>query len=172
MKCGSWTRLNSSAFFKKHELEPAIIWKVATCQQITYKSTRTQWVVIWPAIRSGDTGQQIYCFGGSCQLIKTWMYNIKLQAPKLTRKSEIKHWYTCGANRWKVRRSLYRHVIAKFSRMIGFLSYVASLKIQNWDRDQITENFKKYVTSIGREMSPWYRQVMIVRGCLSLTALN
>ena len=34
------------------------------------------------AIRSGDTGQQKHCFN-SCQFIKTWMYNIRLQAPKL-----------------------------------------------------------------------------------------
>ena len=25
------------------------------------------------------------------------MYNIRLQAPKLARKCEIKHWYACGA---------------------------------------------------------------------------
>ena len=30
---------------------------------------------------SGDTGQQIHCYG-SCKLIKTWMYSIRLQAPK------------------------------------------------------------------------------------------
>ena len=50
-----------------------------------------------PAIRSDDTGQQKHCFD-SCQLIKTWMYNIRLQAPKLARKCEIKHWYACGAD--------------------------------------------------------------------------
>ena len=49
-----------------------------------------------PAIRSGDIGQQKQYFD-SCQLIKTWMYNIRLQAPKLARKCEIKHWYACGA---------------------------------------------------------------------------
>ena len=42
------------------------------------------------------------------------MYNIRLQAPKLARKCEIKHWYACGAT---VRRSVYGHVIVKFSRM-------------------------------------------------------
>ena len=26
------------------------------------------------------------------------MYNIRLQAPKLARKCEIKHWYACGAD--------------------------------------------------------------------------
>ena len=72
-----------------------------------------------PAIRSGDTGQQIYCFD-SCQLIKTWMYNIRLQASKLARKWEIKHWYACGVDGRKVGWSVYGHVIAKCSRMDRF----------------------------------------------------
>ena len=65
-----------------------------------------------PAIRSGNTGQQKHCFD-SCQLIKTGMYNIRLQAPKLARKYEIKHWYTCGADGRKVGWSVYSHVIAE-----------------------------------------------------------
>ena len=48
-------------------------------------------------IRSGGTGRQIPCFD-SCQLITTWMCNIRLQAPKLARKCEIKHWFPCGAD--------------------------------------------------------------------------
>ena len=72
-----------------------------------------------PAIRSGDTGQQKHCFD-SCQLIKTWMYNIELQAPKLARKCEIKHWYACGADGRKVGWSMYGYVIAEFSRMDRF----------------------------------------------------
>ena len=72
-----------------------------------------------PAIRSGDTGQQKRCFD-SCQLIKTWMYKIRLQAPKLARKSEIKHWYTCGADGRKIGCSVYGHVIAEFSKMDRF----------------------------------------------------
>ena len=78
--------------FEKNELEPAIIWIVATCQLITE-----------PAIRSGDTDLWIHCLD-SCQLIKTWMYNIRLQAPKLAWKCEIKHWYACGADGRKVGR--------------------------------------------------------------------
>ena len=50
-----------------------------------------------PTIRSGGTGRQISCFD-SCQLITTWMCNIRLQAPKLARKCEIKHWLPCGAD--------------------------------------------------------------------------
>ena len=72
-----------------------------------------------PAIPSGDTGQQKHCFD-NCQLIKTWMYNIRLQAPKLARKCEIKHWYACGADGRKVGWSVYSHVIAEFSRMDRF----------------------------------------------------
>ena len=49
------------------------------------------------AIRSGDTGQRKHYFD-SCQLIKTWMYNIRLQTLKLARKCEVKHWYDCGAD--------------------------------------------------------------------------
>ena len=71
------------------------------------------------AIWSGDTGQQNHCFD-SCQLIKTWMYNIRLQAPKLARKFEIKHWYACGADGQKIGWSVYGHVIAKFSRVDRF----------------------------------------------------
>ena len=71
-----------------------------------------------PAIRSGDTGQQKHF--DSCQLIKTWMYNIKLQAPKLARKCEIKHWYACGAEGRKVGWSAYSRVIDEFSRMDRF----------------------------------------------------
>ena len=108
-----------------------------------------------PAIRSGDTGQRIYCFD-SCQLITTWMvtwmYNIRLQAPKLARKCEIKHWYTCGADGRKVGWSVYGHVIAEFSRMDRFS--------------------KLWVTSMDRKMSPRYSQVMMVSVYSSLTAVN
>ena len=70
-----------------------------------------------PAIGSGDTGQQKHYFD-SCQLIKTWMYNIRLQAPKLARKCEIKH--ICGADGRNVGWSVYGHVIAEFSKMDRF----------------------------------------------------
>ena len=48
------------------------------------------------------------------------MYNIRLQAPKLARKCEIKHWYACGADGRKVGWSVYGHAIAEFSRMDRF----------------------------------------------------
>ena len=33
--------------FEKIELEPAITWKVANCQRITSKNTRSQWIDTW-----------------------------------------------------------------------------------------------------------------------------
>ena len=48
------------------------------------------------------------------------MYNIKLQAPKLARKCEIKHWYACGADGQRNGWSVYGHVIAEFSRRHRF----------------------------------------------------
>ena len=81
---------------KKIELDPAIIWKVATCQRITWKKHSNS---VLPYL-SPRYGQAILV--NICQLIKTWMYNIRLQAPKLARKCEIKHWYACDADRRKV----------------------------------------------------------------------
>ena len=145
--------------FEKNELEPAIIWKVATCQLITE-----------PAIRSGDTGQWIHCLD-SCQLIKTWVYNIRLQAPILARKCEIKHWYACGADGRKVGWSVYGHVIAEFSRMDRF-SKLWGFELSPWSNKISAENFKNYVTSMDRKMSPRYSQVMMVSVYSSLTAVN
>ena len=48
------------------------------------------------------------------------MYNIGLQAPKLVKTCAIKHWYACGDDGWKVKWSVYDHVIAEFSRMDRF----------------------------------------------------
>ena len=57
------------------------------------------------------------------------MYNIRLQAPKLARKCEIKHWYACAADGRKVGWSMYGHVIAEFSRMDRFSKlWVTSMK--------------------------------------------
>ena len=64
-------------------------------------------------------GQEKHYFD-SCQLIKTWMYNIRLQVPKLARKCEIKHWYTCGVDGRKVGWSVYGHVIADILRIKHF----------------------------------------------------
>ena len=56
------------------------------------------------------------------------MYNIRLQAPKLARKCEIKHWFACGADGRKVGWSVYMygHVFAEFSRVDRFSKLWAS----------------------------------------------
>ena len=135
--------------FEKIELEPVIIWKVATCQRITSKNNQLSGSIPEPAIRSGDTGQQKHYFD-SCQLIKTWMYNIRLQAPKLARKCEIKHWYACGADGRKVGWSVYGHVIAEFSRMDRF-SKLWGFELSPWSNKISAKNLKKYVTLMGRK---------------------
>ena len=98
-----------------------------------------------PAIRSGDTGQQKHYFD-SCQLIKTWMYSIRLQAPKLARKCEIKLWYACGADGRKVGWSVYGHVIAEFSRMDRF-SKLWGFELSPWSNKISAQNFN-YVTYV------------------------
>ena len=151
----SKVRLMNTTYFicisKKIELEPAIIWKVATFQRITSKPLELSGSIPEPTIRSGDTGHQKHYFD-SCPLIKTWMYNIRLQVPKLARKCEIKHWYACGTDGRRVGWSVYGHVIAEFSRMDRFS--------------------KLWVTSMDRKMSPRYSQVMMVSVYSSLTAVN
>ena len=123
-----------------------------------------------PVKRSGDTGQQKHYFD-SCQSIKTWMYKIRLQAPKLARKCEIKHWYACGEDGRKVGWSVYGHVIAEFSRMDRF-SKLWGFELSPWSNKISAQNFKHYVTSMDRKMSPRYTQVMMVSVYSSLTAVN
>ena len=149
-----------------------IIWKVATCQRITSKKHSN------PVGRylSPRYDQTTLVSGYTVLTAVNWSKhgcsNIRLQAPKLARKCEIKHWYACGADGRKVGWSVYGHVIAKCSRID---SYGAPLKIQNWARDQI-----KYQRNIQKntwpqwveKMSPWYSQVMVVSGCSSWTAVN
>ena len=98
-------------------------------------------------MRSGDTGQQKQYFT-SYQLIKTWMYNIRLQAPNVRLIIGI----PVVRKKRKVGWSMYGHVIAEFSRMDRFS--------------------KLWVTSRGRKMSPRYSQVMMVSVYSSLTAAN
>ena len=124
-----------------------------------------------PAIRSGDTGKQKHCFD-SCQLIKTLMYNIRLQAPKLARKCEIKHWYTCGADGWKVGWLVYGHVIAEFSKMDRFSIKLWGFEFSPRSNKISAQNCKHYVTSIDRKMTRRSTQVMMVSVYSSLTAVN
>ena len=68
-----------------------------------------------PAIRSGDTGQRIPCFDNiDVQSTSPW-------APKVVRKCESKHWFSCGMDgRRSVGQSVYGHVITKFSEVDRF----------------------------------------------------
>ena len=61
-------------------------------------------------------------------------HNIDVQsvfswAPKVVRKCESKHWFSCGTDgrslRWAVGQSVYGLVITKFSGMGRFTSYGA-----------------------------------------------
>ena len=99
------------------------------------------------------------------------MYNIRLQAPKLARKCEIKHWYACGVDRRKVGWSVYGHVIAEFSKMDRF-SKLWDFELSPSSNKISAQNFKHYVTSMDRKMSPRYTQVMMVSAYSSLTAVN
>ena len=71
--------------FTKIELKPAIIRKVATCQRITLKNTQTKWAATWgcDTVRRYWSADSLFW-----QLLidQTWMYHIRLQAPKLARK--------------------------------------------------------------------------------------
>ena len=125
LKCGSWTRLISYAFLKNWTWACDHLKSSNLSADYVEKTHELSGSIPEPAIRWGDTGQQKHYFD-SCQF-KTWMYNIRLQAAKLARKCEMKHWCACGGDGRKVGWSVYGHVIAEFS------SYVAS----NWARDQI-----------------------------------
>ena len=140
--------------FKKIELEPAIIWKVETCQRITSKILELSGSIPEPAIRSGDTGQQKHYFA-SCQLITTSTCNIRLQSPKLARKCEVKHWYACGADGRSGRRYTVPW-LPNFLGWIDFLSYGAS----NWARDQIKYQRKTLKTTWPQWIEKWARDTV------------
>ena len=67
-----------------------------------------------PAIGSGDTGQQKHYFD-SCQLIKTWMYNIRLQYPNQLENVRLNIGMPVVRTDGR-----YGHVIAEFSKMDRF----------------------------------------------------
>ena len=86
----------NTTYFIWIKKEPAIIWKLVTCQRVTSEKIHDlDGSTPEPAIGTGDTGQQIPCFD-SCQLLTTLMCN--QWAPKVVRKCESKHWHACGAD--------------------------------------------------------------------------
>ena len=151
LKCGSWTRLISYAFLKN---EPAIIWKVATCQRITSKN------------HSNSLGRYLSPRYGQAILVS---WNIILTAV-----NQSKHGCTislvclwCGRTEGRV----VGQVIAEFSRMDRF-SKLWGFELSPWSHKISATNFKNYVTSMDRKMSPWYSQVMMVSVYSRLTAVN
>ena len=84
---------------KRKNLQPAIIWKLVTCQRITSKKmVDLDGLTPEPAIRTGDTGQQIPFFvNWSQHWCAIWVQYQFSCVPKLARKREIENWIPCGA---------------------------------------------------------------------------
>ena len=156
--------------FKKNWTEPAIIWKVATGQGRPSKKHSNS-VSRYLSLRYGQVMLVSRNTFDSCQLIKTGMYNMRLPAPKLAGKCDIKHWYACRADGQKAGWSVYGHVIAEFSRRDRF-SKLWGFELSLWSNNISAQNFKHYVTSMDRKMSMPYTQVMVVSVYSSLTAVN
>ena len=180
--------------FKKIELEPAIIWKAATFEKccswtrLILYTFKKNWTSACNHLKSSNlsadnfkkTGTQWVDTCARDMVSRCWSaetlfwqvsINIRLQAPILARKCEIKHRYACGADRRKVGLSVYGHMITEFSRMDRF-SKVWGFELSPWSNKISAENFTNYVTSMDRKMSPRYSQVMMVRVYPSLTAVN
>ena len=87
---------------KKIKLEPAIIWKLVTCQRITSKRYSTS----MGQHLSPQYGQVILVSGYPVLKAVNWSQHwcaICLQyesfcVPRLARKCEIEHWFSCGAD--------------------------------------------------------------------------
>ena len=105
---------------KKITLEPAIIWKLVTCQRITSKTYSTS----MGRHLSPRYGQVILVSGYPVLTAVNWSQHwcticVQYQSscsPKLARKCKIEHWLPCGADG----RAVYGHVITKFSEMGRF----------------------------------------------------
>ena len=93
---------NISYELKKIKLEPAIIWKLVTCQRITSKRFSTS----TGRHLSPRYGQVILVSGYPVLTAVNWSQHwcaicVQYQsscAPKLARKCEIEHWLPCGAD--------------------------------------------------------------------------
>ena len=109
---------------KKIKLEPAIIWKLVTCQRITSKNTWPLWV----NTRACDTAKW-YWSADTLFWQLSIDHNIDVQlvfswAPKLARKCESKHWFPCGAYGSSVARCTVLW-IPNFLGWVDLLSYKA-----------------------------------------------
>ena len=102
-----------------------IIWKPVTCQRTTLKKYSTP----KSAIRSGDTGQ-----------------------PKVVKKCQSKHWFSCASDG---RRTVYGHVITKFSGMGRLIKLWGSAYA--WTSAIITDNFR-----VTESVGLWYKIIIII----------
>ena len=108
----------------KNKLEPAIIWKLVTCQRITSKRYSTS----MGQHLSPRYGQVILVSGYPVLTAVNWSQHwcaicVQYQsscAPRLARKCEIEHWFSCGADGRAGGQAVYCLVITKFSGMGRF----------------------------------------------------
>ena len=123
--CGTYKTQHISYELKKNKLEPAIIWKLVTCQRITSKR---YWTSMGRHL-SPRYGQVILVSGYSVLTAVNWsqhwcaiyVCNISLPVlPNWLESVRIKHWFPCGADGRAGGRSVYGHVITKFSGMGRF----------------------------------------------------
>ena len=100
--CGTYKTQHLSHELKKIELEPAIIWKLVTCQRITSKRYSTS----MGRHLNPRYGQVTLVSGYPVLTAVNWSQHwcticVQYQsscATKLARKCEIKHWFSCGAD--------------------------------------------------------------------------
>ena len=123
--CDTYKAQHTSYEWKKNKLEPAIIWKLVTCQRITSKRYSTS----MGRHLSPRYGQVILVSGYPVLTAVNWSQHwcticVQYQSPcapnLVARKCEIEHWFPCGADGGAGGRAVYGHVITKFSWMGSF----------------------------------------------------
>ena len=71
------------------------------------------------------------------------MQSVSSWAPKVVRKCESKHWFSCGADgRAGGQWSMYGHVITKFSGM-GRFTKLWSSTMKNYINKKLTKSLKR-----------------------------
>ena len=113
---------------KKIKLEPAIVWKLVTCQRITLKNTWSRWVDTW----TRDTVRWYWSADSLFWQLSTDR-NINVQlvfswAPKLARKCESKQWFPFGADG----RSLGRCTVTWLPNFLGWVHSGAHQMMGSW----------------------------------------
>ena len=108
------------------------------------------------------------------------------RTPKLARKCEIEHWLPCGAEGqagWRCTVTWLPNFLgwvdllthgalqARFARQNSAIK-LWGFELSPWSNKISAQNFKHYMTSMDRKMSPRSTQVMIVSVYSSLTAVD